>query len=179
METAAVRTANVVLYLISDKETMILRALNGRRCIARARETFKFHIDHNFKDWGLDKEGIATPETEVQVHEMEGNGTFQDIFGALPGAWEEKWLSQDQVIEFCECHRHWLTDTYLAGAFLCKINEDQPVDEAKPQDNLFFMNVFGFEQRLYTYVYKFNHPADWGTGRVRRFIVPKLLFPVV
>jgi len=90
------------LCLISSGQDLILKALDGRRLICESEEIFGSFISKNYISWGINKPGLATPETPVQVHEIIGDGTFLDIFQALPGTWDQKWLSQDQVIEFCE-----------------------------------------------------------------------------
>lgn len=162
--------------LISGNEVIVLRALDGRRFISGAKKTFASYIDGRFEDLQMDKPGVETPETIVRVHEIEGTSTLRGIFSALPGVWEQKWLTQDQVIEFCEKHPRWIMDGYFAAMFLCKKNDDQPIDERNSQSNLMVAGVYGFKKELYTYAYEFNHAKTIGSnGRLRLVIVPQLI----
>ena len=89
-----------ILRLISDNSTLTIKALDGSRLIYNAKDTFKSGIDGDFVNWGVNNPGIATPAALVQVHEMIGDGKLMNIFTSLPGTWNQKWLSQNQFIDF-------------------------------------------------------------------------------
>ena len=96
-----------ILRLMFNRQATI-KALDGKCLIYNAENTFKAHIDPNFVNWNLNKAGIATPEIPVQIHEMIDDGTFMGIFGSIPGSWNQKWVSQNQVIDFCKTMFNWL-----------------------------------------------------------------------
>jgi hypothetical protein len=124
-----------ILRLISDGHTLILPASDGSRLICDAKDTFKSGIDYDFIAWGVNKPGIATPAAPIQLHEVIDDGKFVDIFRSLPGKWSQKWLSQNQVIDFCTTLPEWVergVDTFI----LIKKDENKPINEKKPKDNL-------------------------------------------
>lgn len=61
---------NPIFKLLSKGESVIIDACDGTETLANANETFKLGIDNDFKNWGLNKSGVATEETAVAVHEM-------------------------------------------------------------------------------------------------------------
>jgi len=164
-----------ILSLISVGQNLVLKALDGSRLIYKAKKTFKSHIDSDFVGWGLNKSGIATPETPIQVHEMTGDGTFINIFSSLSGNWNQKWLSQDQVIEFCETLPTWLRQDEYATMFLCKINENKPIFEDKPQDNLVVVCVCVFSDGLSVCVDRLEDDAVWRGEYRHRVVSPQLI----
>ena len=164
-----------ILSLISAGQSLVLKALDGGRLICEARKTFKSHIDSDFVSWGLNKSGLATPETPIQVHEMISNGTFMNIFNSLPGTWNQKWLSQDQVIESCETLPTWLRQDEYATMFLCKINENKPIYEDKPQDNLVVVSVGVRSGGLRVYVRRLEHDYVWYGEARHRVVSPQLI----
>lgn len=106
--------------LISGDNILTIKALDGSRLICDARDTFRAGIDHNFINWGINKPGLTTPEITVQVHEIRESANFMEMFKSLPGIWGQKYLSQDQVIDFCENLSGWLKREGRNTFFLIK-----------------------------------------------------------
>jgi len=167
-----------ILRLISGENSLTLKALKGKRLIYNSKRTFKSFIDQNFVNWNMNKKGIATPETSVQVHEMVQNGTFMDIFRTLPGTWNQKWLSQDQIIEFCETLPNWLRQEGSATFFLTKKDESKLINEDKPEDNLVVVYVYVFDDGLDVFVYRLEDDDVW-CGESRHRVVSPQLMPSV
>lgn len=124
-----------ILRPIPGGRTFLLRALSGEHLIYQAKETFTSFISDEFVIWGLNETGIATPETYVQVREMTGGETIWDMFRALPGDWNHKWVSQNQVIEFCSTLSPWLSGDRYGTFFLIKRDENKIINENDPCQN--------------------------------------------
>lgn len=167
-----------ILRLISDRRTLTIKALDGQRLIYNSEKTFKSYIDPNFVDWNLNKTGVATLETPVQVHEMVDNGTFMDIFSPMPGNWNQKWLSQNQVIDFCETMSNWLTQNRHGTMFLVKKDENKPIDEDNPQKNLVVVDMRSFVDGLYVAVSRLEFDGVW-RGVCRHRVVSPQFIPLV
>ncbi len=159
------------------KDGLAIKALDGSRLICKAKKTFKSFIDIDFVNWGINKHGIATPETPVQVREMIGDGKFMDIFRALPGTWNQKWVSQNQAIEFCETLPEWLRQEGYATFFLIKKDENKPIDEENPQDDLVVVYVYVFADGLDVYVDRLEDD-DVFHGQYRHRVVSPQLMPL-
>jgi len=161
---AAVAADTLRVTLRPIGETIDLKALDGRRSIAKARNVFKRYIDQNFVVWQLDKTR-ATKKAKVQVYDMLDDGNFMDVFRSLPGTWEQKCLSQNQVVEFCKITPGRLRKEGSGTLFLCKRDEGRPVDEARPDDNLVVANVYVTPRGLQVAVFKLSHGFTWlGSG---------------
>ena len=155
-----------------------LKALDGSRLICNAKDTFKSGIDSNFVGWSINNAGVATPETLMQVHEMIGDGRLIGIFKALPGNWNQKWSSQNQIIEFCETFPDWLKQSGNATMFLAKKDENKPIDEDNPRNNLVVVRVFVDSDGLYVFVRRLERDRVWD-GECRRRVVSPQLIPSV
>jgi len=164
-----------ILRLISNGQILKLKALAGGRLIYNAAGTFKSFIDSDFVKWGIDKPGIATPETILQVHEMIGDGKLMDIFCSLPGAWNQKWVSQDQVIEFCETLPEWLRQEGYATFFLIKKDENNLIDENGPESNLVVVNVHVNSDGLDVDVRRLGRDDVLDGENRRRVVSPQLM----
>ncbi|HNX10941.1 MAG TPA: hypothetical protein PKI61_02270 [bacterium] len=144
-----------------------IKALSGNRLICEAKKVFKANITSDFARWGLDKTGVATPETLIRVNEVIAIGTFLKIFCSLPGTWDQKWLSQDQIIEFCEGLPDWLRrPDKSAMMFLSKVDENKPINEDKPEDNLVVVVVVVRSGQLGAFVYCLGHNELGGEDRL-------------
>jgi len=166
---------NSILRLISGGSTLTLKALDGSRLICKAKKTFKSFLDADFVNWGINKPGITTPETPISVHEMIANDTFLDIFRSLPGTWNQKWLSQNQVIEFCESLPDWLRQDGNATFFLVKKDENKPIDENSPEDNLVVVGVGVLSDGLYVVVDRLGGDHVWDGEYRLRVVSPQLI----
>jgi hypothetical protein len=167
-----------ILHLISGGHNLIIKALDGKRLIYNSKKTFKSHIDQDFVNLGLNKTGIVTTETPVQVHEMVGDGTFTEIFGSIPGNWDQKWLSQNQIIDFCETLPNWLRQDKYATMFLIKKDENKPVYEVNLQDNLAVVHVGVGPGGLRVLVRRLGRD-DVFFGEYRHRVVSPQLIPLV
>jgi len=160
-------TATPILKLVSSRQELVLRPLSGRRKIADAKHAFnsrinlndgclelnsRVDIDDGFFKLEPNNPGIATPETRTRVHQVISNDIFLKIFMSLSGAWEQKWLSQDQVIEFCSRYPYWSRQKGCVASFLCKNNEMKPVDENHPDSDLFVIVVKVSSNGLHTMI---------------------------
>ena len=108
------------LKLISAAHKLTIPARDGKRTIAKAKTVFTWGIDGDFKNWGLDLPGLATPTTDVEVHEMVKDGTFADIYAGTGRDLDKLVLTQDQVIAFVETHKAWLRTEGYGTFFLLK-----------------------------------------------------------
>lgn len=137
-----------ILRPLPGGNSLPIKALDGTRLIYQTDDLFKNYIDPAFFKPPLNKAGIPTLETLVQAGEALAEKKLLEIFSSLPARWEDKWLSQNQIIEFCEKFPEWLRPPDNVTMFLCKKDEHYPVDEDKPQDNLFVATVYRY---LYSY----------------------------
>jgi len=165
---------NGILRLISEEEVLSLKASNGSRLIYQSANTFKSYLDSDFINWGLNKKGVSIPETNIQVHEIVADGNFMVIFKSLPGNWNQKWLSQNQIIDFCEQLPEWLRADEYATFFLCKIDETKKVDEKNPQKNLVVVCVSVGADGLRVYVRRLEDVAVWDAANAHRVVAPQL-----
>lgn len=138
-EVEKIKQQRDVLCLISEGEKLKLKALDGSRRICDAKKLFALFINDNFRNY---KGGLLTSEVPVQVYQVCGEGTFMDIFLSIPGSWEEKFLSQNQVIDFCESFPDWLNGGVHATFFLIKKNEKISINEKKPWLSLIVAEVY-------------------------------------
>lgn len=164
-----------ILRLIPGAESPVLKASDGSRLIYQATETFKSGIDQDFENWGLTKKGVAMPETKVQVHEMVSDANFLDIFGSLPGDWNQKFLTQNQIIDFCEQLPGWLKSGGSATIFLCKIDETGQINEKKPQSNLVAVRVHVRSGVLAVHVNRLENGNAWYAKYSPHIVVPQLI----
>ncbi|MFZ4632014.1 MAG: hypothetical protein ACOYL8_02260 [Patescibacteria group bacterium] len=167
-----------IIRLISGDSTLTIKALDGSRLIYNAKDTFKSGIDGDFVNWGVNNPGVATMEAFVQVHEMIGDGKLMDIFKSLPGTWNQKWLSQNQFIDFCETLPDWLRQEGYGTFSLIKKDENKPINEDNPEDNLVVVGVRVNSDGLDVYVNRLGD-ADVFDGQFRRRVVSPQLIPSV
>jgi len=163
-----------IIRLISGGHALKLKASDGSHLICEAKDVFKSFIDPDFVDWGMIKPGVSTPEILVEVHEMVSNGTFMDIFSALPGTWGQKWLPQDKVVNFCYTFPNWLRQEGFATFFLVKKDENRPIDEKKTGDNLVVVNVNVSDDGLFVHVNRLENANVWYGGPCHRVVSPQL-----
>lgn len=163
-----------ILNLISGAEFLSLKASDGSRLIYQSTKTFKYSLDEDFVNWDLNKKGIDTVETKVQVHKMAADGNFMTIFKSLSGNWNQKWLSQNQVIDFCEQLSSWLQSDGGSTFFLCKIDETKKVDKKNPQKNLVVVRVYVRADGLSVRVDRLEDDRVWCASSLRRVVAPQL-----
>lgn len=164
--------AHEVINLISKTNVPIVKASDGSRLILSSLSTFKT-VDHDFVDWGLYLPGIATAETPMLVWEVINSCMFIDVFSALPGSWDQKWVSQNQVVDFCEEFPDWLRDK-CATFFLIKKDENKPIEENNFQSNLAVVGVRVLPGGLSVYADSLLSEADLHKRSYNRVISPRL-----
>ena len=166
---------NLILKLISGEENLILKASDGSRLIYQSGETFTSFLDPKFVALGLNKKGITTTETKIQIYEIAHSGDFIDIFKSLPGIWNQKWLSQNQIIDFCEQLSKYLYFQGYAVIFICKIDEMKEVDEENPQNNLVAVSAHLDASGLSAEFYRLScYSSAWHAINTNRFVIPQL-----
>ncbi len=164
---ASMSEVNTVLRLISDDGTIVLKPVDGKRLIYTASDVFQAGIDKDYVKWCIRKPGVPTPETAVQVHEMLSDATLITMFGVLPGSWEEKFLSQNQLIDFCETKSVWLCPGGNSTFFLIKKDEKKPINEDHIEDNLAVVRVAIVPEGLFAHIHQLEGPAWIGEHKHR------------
>lgn len=122
-------------------ENLLIKELDENIPICEAGDVFNAFISLNFKNLRTRKDSVPTPETSVRVHKIIKGGRFMKIFSSLPGKWSQKYLSQNQVIEFCKTSSIWLAKKGRATMFLIKKDENCLINEDNPSDNLVVVHV--------------------------------------
>lgn len=152
------------LRLISGEETLLLDSTDGTQSIGHSSAVFDGWIDPNFKNWGLNTgSNLATEVTNVQVHEMIKDGTFEKIYGSLGGNLDELCFTQGQIVQFCQKHRGWLRTERYGTFFLFKVGS-----------KFFVAGVYFDSGRLKVYVCRLSHDCVWLAVSRRRFVIPQL-----
>lgn len=158
-----VTQASTILRLVAGSDTLTIGPRDGRRTIAKARKTFKSHIDFAYTNWDLDKPSAPTSETKVQVHEMIKDADFNTMFASLSRDLNVLCFTQDQIIEFCEKHPNWLRTEGYATLFLFRENGEFFV--ASVLVNSYFLRV---------YVHRLGHGRVWYADDRLRLVSPQL-----
>lgn len=155
---------NPTLHLLSFGTTITIAPCDGTETLAQAKDVFPSGIDSDFKNWNLDKPGIKTGETRVQVHELVKNADFATMFGSLGTDLNKLCLTQHQIRIFCKKHRNWLRPDGDVTFFLFKGN------------NEFFVAYVGVNSGgLFVNVYRFEHDSVWRVDVRHRVVVPQLV----
>ena len=153
-----------ILKLISGREKLKIEALDGKETIYNAKDVFKYYIDEDFKNWGLNKPSLATAETSLDVHEMIGGGTFKEIFACIPYDLEKLVLTQAQIKKICKKHAKWLSQEGYTTFFLTKQGEEY-----------FVVFVSVRFDGLCVRVYRFEDGDVWDGGGSHCVVVPQLV----
>lgn len=101
------------------------------------KKTFKkmHNVDLQFGAFDLSRQGICTSPTNVSFYELRQAATFEEMFAALPGDWEQKWFSQHQILAICDRFSDLLADKGKSGTFfLTKKDELSPISLDNPQE---------------------------------------------
>jgi len=152
-----------ILRLISGNEQIMIEASDGKATIANAKNTFKSFIDADFKNWGLNTSGSATPEMLLDVHEITENANFAQIFTGLNSDLDKLVMTQAQIIRFCEKHPTWLRQGGYSTFFLIKENNEY-----------FVVHVYVHSGGLHVDVSRFENGIVWGAGYLHRLVAPQL-----
>ncbi len=156
-------TIQPYLRLILGGTKLTISECSGQRTIAKVDKVFRGYIDRDFVNYGLDVEGVATPDTDVEVHELVRDGDFTDIYNSLGADLDKLVLTQDQVISFVETHRGWLRKDGYGTFFLLK------------EGNGFFVaGVSVHPDGLDVQARRLSDAYVWYGGYGRRFVLPQL-----
>jgi hypothetical protein len=131
-------------------------ATKGTQTIARAKDVFTGYIDSNFLNWNTGTASMDTQESNVEVHDLEKNGTFIDMFGENPNC-----LTQSQIIEFCKNNKEELSEYYTFFPF-------------KEDDKFFVASVLFGSGWLGVGVSHFSDDNVWHAEYRHRFVIPQL-----
>ncbi len=152
-------------------ETFSIEAMDGS-CPIRSGGIFTSFIDQDTFNWG--KKGIPTPKTKVKAYDVLIDVPLMDVFCAVPGGWNQKWLSQNQISNFCKVFRGWVSNHPIATIFLAKKNERKPIDESKPEKNVFVVVVYVISGSMYFYGYSLEKTVKSQGVHLLHVISPKL-----
>ncbi|MFP4514839.1 MAG: hypothetical protein ACLFNO_02430 [Parcubacteria group bacterium] len=157
-----IKTENSVLKRLFEKETIKIKATEGKTTIAEAENIFEGWIDPGFKIWNLDNPQIATNEIVVEVYEVVKNADFRTMFDSLNEDPNKLCLTQSQIVDFCKNHKDRLHSNWFTF-FLFKEN------------NQYFVACVGvFSDGLYVRVFRFELASVWFAEFAHRFVVPQL-----
>jgi hypothetical protein len=167
----------------SFEADLVIEPLTGERTISTAIDVFTSYIDTNFKNFGLDKPGSATPEISLDVREMIGDGTFFEIFAGIqvysgnPLDLDKIAMTQAQIIRFCEKYPNWLCQEGSLTLFLTrkKLNFLQTMCRVFNKNEEYFMvGVFVHSVGLSVHVYRLGRGGVWCGGCRYRVVSPQL-----
>jgi len=152
-------TSQTILRKIGEAD---LAPCSGKRTIVGAREVFSVYLDSSFKKI---KANCATPAVKAEIHEMQENATFAQIFNSLGRDLNSLVFTQDQIIEFCTNYRNKLRQDAYGTFFLLKEGD---------QFFVAFVDVDG-GGRLEVGLYGLEYDFVWGGGARHRVVIPQLL----
>jgi len=155
---------NNILRPLSISGTITLAPCDGTQTLAQAKRTFPSGVDSDFTNWGLDKAGKATEETQVQVYEMAKDATFAQMFGSLGADLDKLCLTQHQIKAFCENHTNWLRADGYGTFFMFRVGDQFFVAYARRNSGGLFSRVVYFEDT-----------RDWSADHRLRVVVPQLV----
>lgn len=164
------------LRLISDDEKLILPLSSGSRYIANEKNVFKSFIDSDFVQWGLNKPSYVTKETKFSIYEVVQEANLFEMYGSLPGRWDQKIFTQNQILDYCEQFAEYLSGDFAETFFLVKKHSFCPVREGKPEDNLIVVHVYAHGDGLGARAGIFNPNIFWGAELKIRLVIPGLIF---
>ncbi len=156
-----------------------LPPLSGDRLIYKASDVFSILVDPCFIDREITKKGAPTPETGISLFQLVSPTTFKGAFSDLPGTWEQKVLSQHQIIEIAEKWENKLSPKESFSLFLAKKNENRHIDYEDLRENLMIvmierLELFGIENGLAVLYLELANFDVWFAQSKIRVIVPKI-----
>lgn len=132
-------------------------ALVGKKIIADSK-LFRY-TDSDFKNWNTNVKGEKTKAQNLEVFEMEKNGTFEQIFGEI-GDKEKLCLTQEQILNFVENHKDKLSGWYTF--FLFRVGTEFFVAHVYLDD----------DGQLGVFVHRFSGDGVWHGEYRHRVVVP-------
>jgi len=163
---------NLEYILIGDS---LIPKLDGSQLLYWQQPLFKVGVSEEFRKYSYDKNKKATPETLLACYEIRSMGRYGKNLKSLPGNWSQKCVTQHQAVEFCKRSPNLLATAHDASTiFLCKLNENKPIDEIRPYDNLMAVRVY-FHGLGFQLVYSPLHFGDSiGQDYFYRIVMPKI-----
>jgi len=161
--------SNPFLRRISDKPLNI-KATEGKRIIAEAKDIFPGGTDSDFRRYGADEAGSAKSETPVVVYEVIRDGKHRQFFGSI-GDIEELCFTQDQIICFVETHREWLLTDGMGTFFLFRSKKTKFKKDLWGE--FFVASVLVNHNGVSAFVDRFGNSYDWGAAGRHRLVVPQ------
>jgi len=152
----------IYLKLISGSETLFLDECDGQNTIADSKGIF-YSIDSDFKNYGANQKGVATPKIPVEVYEQVKDGKLSKIFGSLNSDLYKLCLTQAQILNFIKNHKNWLRLDGLATFFLFESCE-----------KFFVANMRVDSDGLHACVRDFDFDIVWNAEFRHRFVLPQL-----
>lgn len=146
--------------VFADKNFMI-EALDGRQYISKAKSIFKY-IDGNFKHWGLNRRGKSTSETFVDIYQLVGICTFDQVFKNISEKLDQLVMTQHQIIRFCEKYPSLILKPDGITSFLMKTKKEY-----------FIARVNILSDGLYIFIDPFKTKNVWAWEGAFRFIAPR------
>jgi len=121
------------------------------------KQLFTGYIDPDFGNLNV-VEDKQVEKRKLNITDLKENKTFAQIFDKP----EEQWVTQEEVIDFCENRKGELTDNWSSSFFLLKSN------------NEFFVArvFFAGAGRLGVRVYGRSKDFVWNASNQHRFVVP-------
>ena len=163
---------HVEYVLIGDS---LIPNLDGSQLIYQQKSLFNIGTCDEFKKIGLNRNKKTTPETMLSCYEIRSMGRYGKNLKALPGNWSQKCVTQHQVINFCQQSRNLLTTRHDASTmFLCKINENKPINEVRPYDNLIVASVYVHDKGLHIVCFPLHFGDTFRNQYFYRIVMPKI-----
>lgn len=128
-----------ILRPVPNGQNLMIPALDGQTKVEVNKVLESFIIHPGLVVLSEGRPGKSTPATALCASNIIRDATFLEIFGAIPGDWEHKWVSQNQAAEFYGNYPGWLSP--CMNFFLCKLDENLPVNPENLAENLFVLRV--------------------------------------
>jgi hypothetical protein len=144
----------------------VIPACDGGQTIANnGKDVFTGWIDPDFKNYGANERGQATPATTIQVYEMVEDADFATMFDSLDKDTDKLCLTQHQILEFVRSRPDLLRTEGYATFFAFK-----------SKGKLFVAVVTRFDDgSLSVLVRRFDYDVRvWHARGRRRVVVPQL-----
>ncbi|MEI7452182.1 MAG: hypothetical protein WCK37_03160 [Candidatus Falkowbacteria bacterium] len=160
--------------------SMPIKALDGSKLIGSANFIFKLFISSDFiNSFFSQRSKIPSRSHYLRMYKIEGTEfTLADIFSVYHKTWDERVLTQNQVVEFCTVYGECLKGNF--SFFLCKKDEYQMIDINNLSANLFVVLVQGHTVRekseFAVYTLELDDPHLWMDREYYQFIMPESQF---
>lgn len=139
-----VKTVKVeAIYTLKDE---LMRQLDGTKNVQNSMDILAYPWLSNwgayYTEWGMDKNpGLATPEASIQQYLVSNGKTLKDVFRSLPQDMEWRWMTQNQVVEFCLGHRDFIRNSKDVIVFFCKKDEKKPIYDRNLSEELIAIKI--------------------------------------